>query len=76
LNVKFADRLDSLKTMYKKDEEKKEIMDKNYLLKKLLETKDYFLIPAIKSKVDNFHYERLEKKYLERKEKLENQNLI
>ncbi len=76
LDVKFADRLNSLKTMYKKDELKEEIIDKNYLLKKIKETEKYFLIPELESKVTKFHYDRLKKEYLERKEKIENQNLI
>jgi hypothetical protein len=58
---------------YNKETNKIEkIVDKPYLLKKMDETEKYFLIPELKSKVEEYHYNKLENKYLERKEKIKN----
>ena len=73
IDVKFADRLNSLETMYYYDEKtRKQEVDKKYLIKKMGETEKYFLIPDLKSKVSDFHYKKLEDKYFERKEKMDN----
>lgn len=73
IEIKFADRLNSLETMYyHNDETNKQEVDKQYLIKKLWETEKYFLIPELKSKVSDFHYNKLENKYIERKNKLKN----
>ncbi len=71
IEIKFADRLNSLETMYYYDNKtKKREVDKPYLIKKIKETEKYFLIPKLKSKVSKFHYDKLEQKYLERQSKL------
>ena len=72
ISVKFADRLDSLKTMYMKQPDGSERVDEEYLIKKLWETYKYFLLPELKDKASNFHYTQLENKYLERQNKLNN----
>ena len=51
LKVKFADRLDALKTM--------KWLPKSKILKKLSETKKYFLIDEIKNKIDANQYNKL-----------------
>ncbi len=71
INVKFADRLDSLNTMYIKNKDGKMVVDKPYLIKKIGETEKYFLIPKLKAQVSDFHYTQLENKYTERKNKLD-----
>lgn len=75
INVKFADRLNALNTMYIEDENWKTKLDKDQLIKKIKETEQYFLIPELKSKTSDFHYNKLEKKHLERKKVIKNQNI-
>jgi hypothetical protein len=55
LEVKFADRINSLETM--------NWLDKKYLQKKILETNKFFLIPELKIKVSDFKYNKLENIY-------------
>ncbi len=70
--VKFADRLNSLQTMYIKQLDGTEKIDKKYLIKKLSETEKYFLIPELKEKASDFHYTALENKFTKRKKYLNN----
>jgi len=55
LEVKMADRLNSLQTM--------EWTDPNYIRKKIKETEKYFLIPEIEKKVWKKQYEHLKSEY-------------
>lgn len=71
IDVKFADRLHSLETMYIYQKDWTIILDKEKLIKKMWETEKYFLIPKLKSKASDFHYTQLENKYTERKNKLD-----
>jgi hypothetical protein len=58
--------------MHIDDGNDKNTLDVSKLLKKMCETEKYFLIPEIKLKTTDFYYQNLEKKYLERKEKINN----